>query len=273
MTYFDSDSISIKEKKWNQWLAGVIDGDGYLAIQKNNVAICEITMPLQDEYLLLQIKQRLGGNVRLRSGAKALRYRLAHKIGIKELLCRINGNIRNSIRILQFQKLCVNFNILFLPAAPLTTENAYTAGFFDADGTIYLSATSSKLNLQYSTQSGILGKINRLFYSRGSNQLLISISNKYRENVEIFKGAFKLGTIREIQHKDHVWYSWDLSTPQDILVFLDYSKRYSLKSYKSKRFYLVERYFELKQVGAHLAPEGTQLNRAWFLFCQKWYLG
>lgn len=59
------------EIAWNQWLAGIIDGDGYLAIQtSNNVAVCEITMPLEDEALLFQIKQKLGGSIKPRSGAK-----------------------------------------------------------------------------------------------------------------------------------------------------------------------------------------------------------
>lgn len=266
-------SNSTTEKKWNQWLAGVIDGDGYLAIQKNNVAVCEITMPLQDEHLLLQIKQKLGGNIRLRSGAKAIRYRLAHQAGIKELILRINGSIRNSIRIPQFQKICLKFDILFIPAFPLTIENGYTAGFFDADGTIYLAVRTYKANLEYSNQSGVLGKVNRLYYSRGANQLKISISNKYLENLEIFKDAFQLGTIRKIEHKNKSWYTWELSNPHEILLFIDYSRRYTLRSEKSKRFFLVERYFELKHIGAHLAPKDTQLNKAWFSFCQKWYLG
>ena len=127
-------NYDFEEKKWNQWLAGVIDGDGYLAIQKNKVAICEITMPLSDEFLLAQIKQKLGGHIRPRSGAKAVRYRLAHKAGLIELIHRINGSIRNSIRIPQLQKLCENFDIAFEPASKLTIQNGYMAGFFDADG-------------------------------------------------------------------------------------------------------------------------------------------
>lgn len=259
------------ENKWNQWLAGVIDGDGYLGIQKNNVAVCEITMPLDDEHLLAQIKQKLGGNIRLRAGVKALRYRLGHKAGMVELIKRINGSIRNSQRVPQFKKLCDKFEISFIPAGLLTCESNYTAGFFDADGTIYLNTT--KNSSEYAIQKGIYGKINRLFYSRGANQLCVSISNKYITNVYIFYQAFKLGRIRKLTQRNKTWYCWELTTPSDILSFCNYLVEGPSRSNKKKRIFLIQRYFELKQMKAHLAPENTHLNKVWLLFCQKWYLG
>nr|YP_009367599.1 putative LAGLIDADG homing endonuclease [Pseudocharacium americanum]YP_009367688.1 putative LAGLIDADG homing endonuclease [Ignatius tetrasporus]ARK14625.1 putative LAGLIDADG homing endonuclease [Pseudocharacium americanum]ARK14716.1 putative LAGLIDADG homing endonuclease [Ignatius tetrasporus] len=260
------------ETKWNQWLAGVIDGDGYLAIQKTNkVAVCEITMPLNDEQLLAQIKQKLGGNIGLRSGAKAVRYRLTHQEGIRELIHRINGSIRNSQRVPQFQKLCDKFNIPFLPAPTLTSISGYSAGFFDADGTVCLI---TRTNLpEFSIQKGTLGKINRLYYSRGGNQLQISISNKYLENVAIFYDAFQLGKIRQVKQQTKTWYSWELTTETQILSFCDYLRKIPSRSVKSQRIFLIERYFELKKMKAHLAPQGTNLNQAWLSFCQKWYLG
>lgn len=266
-------NYSENEIRWNQWLAGVIDGDGYLAIQKNKVAVCEITMPLNDERLLAEIKQKLGGRITLRSGAKAVRYRLTHKVGIVNLIQRINGSISNSQRVPQIQALCNKFNIMFIPTKSIiSSANAYTAGFFDADGTIYMSV-SSQFCREYATEKGILGKIHRLAYSRGNNQVTISISNKYRKNLIGFESAFQLGKIREIKQKNKTWYTWEISSQHEVLLFLDYVRKYPLRSNKGKRFFLLERYFELKQMKAHLAPSGTQLNKAWFLFAQKWYLG
>lgn len=264
-------NYDFEENKWNQWLAGVIDGDGYLAIQKNNVAICEITMPLSDEFLLTQIKKKLGGHIRPRSGAKALRYRLSHKSGIIELIHRINGSIRNTIRIPQFKKLCKKFNISFDPAPILKIENGYMAGFFDADGTIYLSVRkASPIN---ATQGGVFGKINRLYFSKGGNQVRISISNKYESNVTFLLNTFGFGKIYKKSYKNKSWYSWEVTNPMNILMFCDYLKKYPARSEKRKRLFLIERYFELKKIKAHLAPPGNQQNNAWLKFCKKWYLG
>nr|AOC61642.1 putative LAGLIDADG homing endonuclease [Gloeotilopsis planctonica] len=259
------------ETKWNQWLAGVIDGDGYLAIQKNKVAVCEITMSLNDEQLLAQIKQKLGGNIGLRSGAKAVRYRLTHQEGILKLIFCINGSIRNSQRVPQFQKLCEKFNIPFLPAPALTFMSGYSAGFFDADGTVCLL---TRTNLpEYSIQKGRLDQINRLYYSRGKNQLRITISNKYLENVAFFYDAFQLGKIRQVKQQTKTWYNWELTTETQIRSFCDYLKKIPSRSVKSQRIFLIERYFELKKMKAHLAPQGTKCNQAWLSFCQKWYFG
>jgi len=259
------------EMQWNQWLAGVIDGDGYLAIQKNGVAVCEITMGLKDEYLLAQIKQKLGGHLKLRSGAQAIRYRLSHKAGLQDLILRINGFIRNSIRVKQFKLICQHFGIEFQEAAPLIRQSSYTAGFFDADGTIWITVT--RIPKEFATQKGLLGKINRLRYSRAANQLCISISNKYLENLIPFYTAFQIGKIRKVVQKSKTWHVWDIKKDYEILYFTDYLRTAQARSAKVKRVYLIERYFQLKRLNAHLAPEETSLSQAWFQFCQKWYLG
>ena len=61
-------------------------------------------MGLKDEHALAIIKQNLGGSIKLRSGVKALRYRLHNKLGMLELINRINGNIRHTSRIKQLEK-------------------------------------------------------------------------------------------------------------------------------------------------------------------------
>jgi heme/copper-type cytochrome/quinol oxidase subunit 1 len=75
--------------KFNQWLAGLIDGDGSLLTNKKGYISCEITMGLEDEYALRFIQNKLGGSIKLRSGAKALRYRLHNKPGIFNLIIRV----------------------------------------------------------------------------------------------------------------------------------------------------------------------------------------
>lgn len=46
--------------------------------------------------MLRQIQDKFGGSVKLRSGVKAIRYRLQNKEGIIKLINAVNGNIRNS---------------------------------------------------------------------------------------------------------------------------------------------------------------------------------
>lgn len=263
-----SNEFTPSEITWNQWLAGIIDGNGYLALQTpNNVAVCEITMPLEDESLLFKIKQKLGGSMKSRSGAKAVRYRLCHKKGMEDLLLRINGSIRNTIRVIQFKKLCEKFNIIYLKAKPLTLSNGYMAGFFDADGSIFIGV--SKTSPEHSILSGVGGKIIRLQNSQGHNQLRIEISNKYRENLLFFQEVFGSGSIRAVTHRKK--YLNHIYQIHHIGLFLNYISKYPLHSVKMKRVLKVRSYFELKRIKAHLADQSSMKGRAWNAFCKKWY--
>lgn len=258
-----------EELKWNQWLAGVIDGDGYLTIQKNKIAVLEITMSLEDEDLLNQIKNKLGGYIKLRSQSLSMRYRLSHKKGIFELINRINGNIRNIIRVQQFKKICLYFNIPYIEAKPLTENNGYISGFFDVDGTICIRVTKSSKN--NSIKSDVFGKIQRLVNARDNHKIEISISNKYFENIVIFKNAFGFGKIRkvgkDIRYQTHIY----TISINDIPNFIEYTKKYPVRSSKKKRIFLLKKYFKLKRLKSYLAEEKTLNSKAWVNFCYSWY--
>lgn len=116
-------SSTQSELHWNQWLAGLIDGDGCLLISKAGYASCEITMGIEDEHALMQIKQKLGGSVKSKSGAKALRYRLHNRAGMIALITRINGHIRNSVRLPQLKLVCNNLNIPMIEPMEITRFN------------------------------------------------------------------------------------------------------------------------------------------------------
>ena len=75
-------------------------------------------MDLRDEHCLHIIKQQFGGSVKLRSRAKAVRYRLHNKLGILTLINAINGLIRNPIRLNQLEKICDIYNIDLIKPSP-----------------------------------------------------------------------------------------------------------------------------------------------------------
>lgn len=66
--------FGLKETRFNQWLAGLIDGDGCLLVSKAAAAAaagypsCEITVALADERMLRIIQNKLGGSIKPRSG-------------------------------------------------------------------------------------------------------------------------------------------------------------------------------------------------------------
>lgn len=115
---------------WNEYLAGLIDGDGSWLISKAGYASCEITLAIYDESVLLDIQKKLGGSVKKRSGINAYRYQLHNKAGIIHLIQLINGHIRNSKRIPQLLKIYNLYNIPYKDPIPLTNNNGWFSGFF-----------------------------------------------------------------------------------------------------------------------------------------------
>jgi hypothetical protein len=68
-------------------------------------------MDIRDEHALQIIKNIYGGSIKLRSGVKSMRYRLHHKDGLLKLINDVNGEIRNSNRLIQLSKICEKYNI------------------------------------------------------------------------------------------------------------------------------------------------------------------
>lgn len=239
----ESNFSSENENSWNDYLAGLIDGDGSLLISKKGYASLEITMDIFDEYALNKVKQKLGGSVKKRSGANAFRYRLHHKAGMKDLILRINGRIRNSKRIVQLKKLCDLYGVSYQEAPSITRSNSWFAGFFDADGT-----------LGYSMKNGW-------------PQLVVSVSNKEKQDLRFFTEVFG-GKIRLDSNSNT--YKWEIYSTEDISLFLDYLKQNPIYSHKQKRVFLVPLFFNLRSCRAYAQSPESLLYKEWIAFETKW---
>ena len=56
--------------KFNEWLAGLIDGDGYFILTKKGYASLEISMNISDKSALYEVKHKQGGSIKPVAGAK-----------------------------------------------------------------------------------------------------------------------------------------------------------------------------------------------------------
>ena len=134
-----------RKDPFNQWLAGVIDGYGYFGITKKGYISCEITMETRDLIALENIRQKFGGSLKKKSGAKAYRWRMHHKEGVLRLISAVNGLIRNPIRLHQLSKICNKYTIPLQYASPLSFKNGWFSGMIDSDGSIYYNPLSDQV--------------------------------------------------------------------------------------------------------------------------------
>lgn len=180
---------------WDEWFAGVVDGDGYFYINKNNEISFELTTALVDLGILHNIKKKLkGGSIKSKSGSNSFRYRVKARLIIENIIHRLNGKLYNPARINQFEKVCDILKIR-IKKSPYMLEmpNGYLAGLIDSDGTIAISV--SKTSAILSQKPGKEGKIARLSKSRSCNQIYLKITSIYKEPLFLINRSYNFGSI------------------------------------------------------------------------------
>ena len=222
-----------KKKIFCEWLAGLIDGDGSFLLTKKGYASFELTMDIRDEHCLNIIKNKYGGSIKLRSHANALRYRLHHKSGLISLINDVNGLIRNPNRIIQLNKICNHYNLIFLFPSKLIYHNSWLSGIFDADGIVTINKTNSQLSISVSQKTF---------------QILEPLVELYGGNIYIDRGKYES-------------FKWYVTERKSILNLIEYFKIYPSRSGKKNRLHLIPKFYELKDLKANKAPENSLLNR------------
>ena len=173
-----------------------------------------------------------------------IRLTIRKRANMLDLVNRVNGNIRNSVRVPQFQSVCSVLNIHFVTPIPLTTSNAWFTGFFDADGTIIASFTSK-------------------FFIK------IHVTNKHHSDLELYRSIFN-GSLNAVRTSQGVVYAhrWSISSKSDILAMTSYFKLCPPVSHKLSRVNMVEEYYELYSLEAHKV--NSPHYSKWLALAKRW---
>ena len=238
--HIGNDETDIKVR---QWIAGVIDGDGNFYISKKGYVELSVIMETRDIACLYKLKQRYGGSVKATSHAKAIRFRLHHLAGIKNVIKDVNGLIINPIRYNQLMKVCDLYNIKIIKPIPLNYNNGYLSGLIDSDGSVY--------------------------YNKQSMQIFITISQKRRELLDILVPVY--GGVVRSANKNATAFKWTVSKKDQILNLIDnYFHWNQCVSAKNKKFGLVKQFYYLSSIGALNAPEDSVLGKSFNQFEKRW---
>lgn len=231
---------SKKDKSFNEWLAGLLDGDGYFILTKKGYTSCEITMDARDKKALNEIKHRYGGTIKSVSNANGVRYKLRHKKGLISLINDVNGLIRNPIRLLQINKLCVKYNIHLKYPEPLSFNNGWLSGFIDSDGSIY--------------------------YNEASGQVFISLTQKNKFLLEPLIAIYG-GRVDILSPKIEA-FKYIVYRKSELFNLIDsYFNHYPLKTEKMKRVNLIKDFF-LFRIDRN-SKDIVKFNE-WVKFKDKW---
>lgn len=138
---------------FSYWLAGLIDGDGYLGVSKKNYTSCEITVGEKELNLLTIIKKKLGGKISKRVSVKAYRWRLHNKKNMETLIHNINGKLVLESKKNQLQKLCEKLEIKYCEKAEFSINTYWLTGFYEAEGYFHINICTLQCNITLSQKT------------------------------------------------------------------------------------------------------------------------
>ena len=230
----------VNDLSFKQWLAGLIDGEGYFMLTKKGYSSCEITMDARDVKALNEIKQKYGGTIKPISNASAVRYKLRHKQGLISLINDVNGLIRNPARLLQMNKLCVKYDIALIYSGPLTFNDGWLSGFIDSDGSIY--------------------------YNEASGQIFIGLTQKNKYLLEPLISIYG-GRVDILSPKIEA-FKYVLYRKAELFNLIEnYFINYPLKTEKMRRVNLIKDFYLLR---IHRNSLDIQKFNEWVKFKDKW---
>ena len=236
-------TTDLNTAKFNEWLAGLIDGDGYFLLTKKGYVSCEICMDARDKKALYLILHKYGGSIKSVSGAKAYKYKLRNKKGLLHLINDINGLIRNPIRLLQMNKLCNKYEILIKYPKALTYSNGWLSGFIDSDGSVYLNEKSGQIFISITQKNRFL---------------LEPLVSLYGGRIDILSP--KIEAFKYVIYRKNELYS----------LIDNYFSKYPLKTEKFKRVCLIKQFYDLRTYcNKNNIHDINKLNK-WVSYKDKW---
>lgn len=172
---------------------------------------------------------------------------------MKNLINAINGNIRNTKRLVELEKVCEILNIKVIKPIRLTKENSWFAGFLDGNGKVVICNKDKR------------------------PQFVVSVTNKYLVDVEYYQDIF--GGSIFFEKSQNGYYKWAISSKKEILYLIEYIKKNPLRTTKLKKLMMYNKFSELKDLNFDKSEldfplEGGGHNdvekKIWNNFLDKW---
>ena len=231
--------ITLVWDEFKEWLAGFIDGKGQFFKHKKGTFGLQIVTNKKDKSLLYLIQHKYGGSVKEICGSKVFKYKLVNPIGLENLFNDINGLIRNPIRMIQLNRLCIKKDMILKEPQPLSYYNGWFSGFLDSDGSIYINEELWQLIISVTQKNRFLLEL---------------LQNLYGGKIITTPDAFKLY----------------ISRKEEVLKLVDvYLNHNPLKSHKALSVGKIKNFYQL---GFHsnLWNNWTKGYDEWIKFKGKW---
>lgn len=270
-----------KEKNKNfYWLAGLIDGDGSLLVNKNGYATIEITLHERDVRTLYKIKKLVQGKVTARTKTRAYRWRLNNYAillfiycnlydklfceGKHYQLCKFYEALNNNYTSLRSKETLKKFNLPLPPCFKRFKESTdvvaalpfqckaldrFTEGIAENSSHLFMEALKNGWLSGFTDAEGY-------FSIRNKYTLTISISQKNKLILEQIKNFICIGNIYFDSRGE--CYNLVISDLKGIKVMLNYFKTFPLQTTKHIDCITFQRLVLFLERKYHLASENSK---------------
>ena len=256
----------LTKEEFGDYLAGLIDGDGWIGERQIEIIFNEL-----DTFLAYKIKKRIGyGNVYKIRGKKAVSYRISKKEGLRKVIELINGRLRKRTKVLQLEKNIIITHEGLKRILPVKENkdfnNYWLTGFADADGCFHIGVERSKshkvgrsLRLEFSLKQKALNKHSLFtgYYAR-ETELLNKVKEYFKGGNESEYKTQDVGS--EVTRKCINTFSRCYKSTGSITAYrvIRYFEEYKLESSKYIKFIKYRNVYRMMTRGEHLTEEGIK---------------
>lgn len=233
------------------YLAGLIEGDGYISITKEDRVILGITFNIKDKPLADKLLEFIGkGSIAYRK-TNSIELRFSAFKSLKIIVKLINGKFRTP-KIEQMHKLIdwmnkkhsLNIEKLPLDNSSLLNNN-WLAGFIDADGSFYIRYSLKQIICKFSLEQRMIYPKTQHSYNKIITDICESLNVKVATRTRLkYKGSY---------------YLIKVENQNSIKILINYLNNYTLLSSKYLDFLDWNNAFNQIITKNHFSDEGKMI--------------
>jgi len=189
----------VEELYFSHYLAGLLEGDGYITITNINRVILGITFNLKDKPLAEKLLNYLGKGSIVKRKSNSIELRFSSKKTLCKIIHLINGKFRTP-KIEQLYKLIdwMNKNHSpsdFIQKLPLNESpilnDSWLSGFIDADGNFYIRNSLKQIICKFSLEQRMIYPKTNESYNFILNKICLALNVKLNTRIrENYKNSY-----------------------------------------------------------------------------------
>lgn len=249
-------TIAQQPKGWNgqylsHYLAGLIEGDGYITITSENRVILGITFNLKDKPLAEKLLNFLGKGTIVKRQSNSIELRFSSKKTLYKIIHLINGKFRTP-KIQQLYNLIDWMNekhsmdIIKLPLNDSPILNgSWLSGFIDADGNFYIRNSLKQIICKFALEQRMIYPKTNESYNFLLNKICLALNVKLQSRIR--------------EGKKDSYYIIRVENQNSIKLLIDYLDIYPLLSSKYLDFLCWKIVFNEIINKNHMTVEGRKI--------------